>query len=94
MFGASVNFKPVNAKVAYFIMRQHAFDGEAHRFFGVVAHHVFVAFGFEAAYIAGMGIVDFILQFVSGQHGFFGVDYNNEFTAIHMRGEFRAVFAS
>jgi hypothetical protein len=39
-------------------------------------------------------IIVFLHELVSGQHGFFGVDHDNKFTAVCVRGKFGAVFAS
>ena len=75
-------------------MGEHPLHGQFHREFGSLRHQLAVGGLLQAADIPGVGAVELLVELFAGEDGLVRVDDDDEFAAVNVGGEFRAMLAA
>ena len=92
VFGSRVNFKFGQQPLSQSVFGNHPFDGVSDDSVGVLGPQVFNGSAFLAASPAGVGGVNLLFVFVSGQFDFFSVHDDDEVSGVQMRRKNGFVF--
>lgn len=88
-----INTKLLGASGAQFILRQHAQDGVANHFRGLLLHTPANRNFLKAAGIAAVTVVHLLIDLVSGEADFLGIDDHDVIAALLIRSEIGLIFA-
>ena len=94
MFGAGVNFKFGQQLLSQSVFWDHSFDGVGDDSVGVLGPQVFDRSAFLAAPPAGVGGVNLLFIFVSGQSDFLSVHDDNKVSGVQVRRKNGFVFSA
>ena len=94
MSGACVNLQTGCSLGTEGVVGQHALHSQLHCLLGTGSHQGLVLNGLQTADVAGMVMIVLILQLVAGEDSLISVDDDDEFTAVNVGGELRAMLAT
>src|SRR6185369_7706994 len=93
VLGIGVNLELFRHRLAEFRLRQHAPDGELDNSLRALGNHLFRGGRSQTSWIASVMTIKLLLNLVSLQDRFGGIDHNDVIAHIHKRRPFRATLA-
>jgi len=94
VFGAGVNLQLQELLAAELGARQHAANGLANDFFGLLLEHLTQGPGLDSARVATVPPVDLGVHLVTGHPDLLGIDDDDEVARINVRGEVRLALSA
>ena len=94
MLCAGIDLQTGDGLVTDAVVGEHPLDSEADGLLGVGRHHVTVSLGLEPPDVAGVPLIELLIQLLAGQNCFGCVDDDDEFPAVNVRGVLGAVLAA
>ena len=94
VFSTCIYLEASDAACADLVVGEHTLNSELHCEFGLGCHEGLVLSFLQTADVTGVTAIVFLFELLAGENSLACVDDDNEFTAVNVGGEFRAMFTS